>query len=95
MDEVRLSETQMQLQEVINELEWRNRRLNLEFHGILVTPGEYLPSKVNEFAPVLEVPCLKDNDITAIHRLPARPDKTPGIIVRLSRQRQRERDVVR
>lgn len=33
---------------------------------------------------------LSENEIVALHRLPARPDKIPGIIVRFSQQSTRD-----
>lgn len=69
-----------------NDLEWRSRKLNLEFHGILRTDNEDLLVKVNKIAKKLEVPDLTMNEVAAVHRLPCKPDKTPGIIVRFVHQ---------
>lgn len=74
----------------INALEWHNRKLNLEFHGIPKTENEDLLSKVNEIAATLQLPQLEINDVTAAHRLPSKPDKTPGVIVRFTRQAVRD-----
>lgn len=74
----------------INELEWHNRKLNLEFHGIPKTEKEDVLSKVNEIAATLQLPQLEINDVTAAHRLPSKPDKTPGVIVRFTRQAVRD-----
>lgn len=79
-----------EVQEAVNDLEWRSRRLNLEFHGLPVTPKEDLLLKLNELAPVLDLPQLALTDVTAIHRLPAKPDKIPGVIVRYNRQADRD-----
>ncbi|KAH8040127.1 hypothetical protein HPB51_009383 [Rhipicephalus microplus] len=70
------------LQRELNGLEWRNGKLNLEFHGIQVTESENLLQKVNNLADVMSVPKLSDLEITALHRLQARPGKISGIIVR-------------
>lgn len=70
----------------VNDLEWRSRKLNLEFHGIPKSDNEDLLLKVNEIAKKLDVPELTMKDIAAIHRLPCKPDKTPGIIVRFFQQ---------
>lgn len=78
------------LKEQLNDLEWRNRKLNLEFHGIKPTENENLIEKVNEVATLLNVAPLSCNDVAAIHRLPAKPGKTPGIIVRFSRNDTRD-----
>lgn len=59
----------------VNELEWQNRKLNLEFNGIPKTDKEDLVSKINEIASQLEVPELSENDVTAAHRLPSKPER--------------------
>lgn len=88
----RCSETKTEkLVTEINELEWRSRQLNLEFHGIQVTPNEDLLMKVNSVAGLLEVPELSKLDVDAIHRLPAKAGKVPGIIVRYARQATRDK----
>lgn len=78
------------LQVELNDLEWRNRKLNLEFHGIQVTESENLLQKVNNLADVMNVPKLSEMEVAAIHRLPAKPGKIPGIIVRYVRQAVRD-----
>lgn len=79
-----------ELQSSVHELEWRSRKLNLEIHGIAQTEKENLLCKINEIAARMEVPPLTESDITDMHRLPSRPDKIPGIIVRFARQSSRE-----
>lgn len=74
----------------LNDMEWRSRKLNLEFHGITKSNDEDLISKVNEVARTLEVPELAGCDITAIHRLPSKPDKIPSVIVRFASQTTRD-----
>lgn len=86
----RIIDTQRQLQETVNDLEWRSRQFNLEFHGIPLTANENPLEKVNELAPLLDLPSLTPSDISAIHRLPARPQKIPGIIVRYNRKDVRD-----
>lgn len=78
------------LRNELHDLEWRNRKLNLEFHGITKTKDEDLMSKINEIAPSLELPELAEAEITALHRLPSKPDKIPGIIVRFASQTTRD-----
>lgn len=90
IDEEQVFENQKTLREAVNDLEWRSRRLNLEIHGIPATPNENLLQKVNALAPVLDVPLLDPSSVTAIHRLPARPGKIPGVIVRYNRQAERD-----
>lgn len=80
-----------QLQRDVNELEWRSRKQNLEVHGIPVTENEVLLTKLNEVANVLNVPQLNTNDVISVHRLPARADKLPGIIVHFASEATRNR----
>lgn len=44
-----------EMQAEIDDLEWRSRRLNLEFHGIPKTEPEDLLSKINEIAAQLHL----------------------------------------
>ncbi|CAN7948769.1 unnamed protein product [Ixodes pacificus] len=71
-------------------IEWQSRKLNLELHGIRKTENEDLLSKVNAVARTLELSEITGQDIVALHRLPSRPDKTPGIIIRFSNAAVRE-----
>lgn len=75
----------------IDNLEWRSRRLNLEFHGIMPTENEDLLNKVNALAPDVELPPLPDDAVVAIHRLPSKKGKIPGIICRFARQADRDK----
>lgn len=75
----------------LDDLEWRNRKLNLEIHGVPQTEGENLLSKLNALAGESGLPQLSEHDITAIHRLPAKRDKVPGIICRFARQSMRDK----
>lgn len=75
----------------VNALEWRSRRQNLEVHGVPATANEDLMAKVNEVANRLEVPELTQSDVVTVHRLPSKPDKTPGIIVRFANQGTRDK----
>lgn len=43
-------------------------------------------AKVNDVVQKLNEPVLSKHDIVAIHRLPSKPEKTPGIIVRFANQ---------
>uniref|UniRef100_A0A6B0V3R5 Putative crack-1 is transposable element n=1 Tax=Ixodes ricinus TaxID=34613 RepID=A0A6B0V3R5_IXORI len=78
------------LKQKVHDLEWRSRRQNLEIHGIPVSEQENLLDKINDLAEQLEVPDLTADQIMAMHRLPSRPDKTPGILVRFSNQATRD-----
>lgn len=62
----------------------------MEFHGVPKTEGENLLSKVNELARVLDVPELTIHEVAAVHRLPSRPEKIPGIVVRFTSQATRD-----
>lgn len=92
MEQKNYEETIKQLKLEVQELEWRSRRLNLEFHGIPKSENEDLLAKVNVLATTsLDLPELTANDVVAIHRLPSRPEQTPGVIVRFSAQNTRDR----
>lgn len=45
---------------------------------------------VNSVGAKLNGPALSGSDISALHRLPAKPDKIPGIIVRFTQQSVRD-----
>lgn len=79
-----------QLRTAVDNLEWRSRRPNIEIHGIPETEKENLLEKVNELALKLKIPPVTDHDIAALHRLPAKPGKTPGVIMRFVNQSLRD-----
>lgn len=60
-----------QLQEEINDLEYRSRQLNLEIHGIPKAENENLLALLNNVAEKLDVPPLAQSDLAAVHRLPS------------------------
>lgn len=62
----------------------------MEIHGIPVSDNEDLFIKVNDAAEKLGLSALTTNDVIAAHRLSARQDKVPGIIIRFARQSVRE-----
>lgn len=66
----------------LNELDQYSRRQNLDILGLPRTDGEDLLCKVNDLATKLHLPQLGTNDVEAIHRLPAKPDQCPTVIVR-------------
>lgn len=80
----------VQLQQEVHNLEYRSRRLNIEIHGVQEEENEDLLTKVNEIAEQIKVPALNRNDIETVHRLPAKPGKTRGIIVRFTSQEMRD-----
>ncbi|KAG0414187.1 hypothetical protein HPB47_008663 [Ixodes persulcatus] len=53
---------QEQLQQEVNDLEFRSRRLNLEIHGIPAEQGENLLTSLHWLADKLEVPHLTESD---------------------------------
>lgn len=85
------SDAVAQLQSDVNELEWRSRKQNLEIYGIQETENENLLSKVNEVATKLGVPTLQANEVVSMHRLPAKPGKERGTIVRFVKQETRDK----
>lgn len=80
-----------QLKATVNDLEFRSRRLNIEVHGIPATPNEDLLRRLNDVAKIANLPDLTGNDIGAIHRLPSKPNRIPGIIVRFAQQSTRDK----
>ncbi|KAH7957857.1 hypothetical protein HPB52_023257 [Rhipicephalus sanguineus] len=83
-----------EMQAEIDDLEWRSRRLNLEFHGIPKTEPEDLLSKINEIAAQFHLDTLDTQDVAAVHRLPSRPDRIPGVIVRFTRQEAFQEQII-
>lgn len=79
-----------QLKQKVHDLERRNRKQNLEIHGIPSNANEDLMAKLNELAGQLDVPDLTLDQVVVAHRLASRPDKTPGIIVRFASQATRD-----
>lgn len=79
-----------QLRQDLDDLEWRSRRLNLELHGLAESQDEDLLSKVNEIAEKLELRAITKDDITAVHRLPAKPGKIRPVIIRFVQQSLRD-----
>lgn len=93
VDQIERVGTEHEVQELksqLNNLEWRSRRQNLEIHGVCETEREDLLSVVNDVAAKLGVDELKSEEVLAVHRLPAKPGNTKGIIVRFARQETRE-----
>ncbi|XP_077550831.1 uncharacterized protein LOC144164192 [Haemaphysalis longicornis] len=80
----------VQMRREVDDLEWRSRRLNLEFHGIQTAENEHVVSEINKLAAKIKLPLLNKNDIIAIHRLPSKKDKIPGVIRRFAKQTDRD-----
>lgn len=89
-------ETETSIEEVkklrreLNDLDQYSRRQNLEVHGIEKSEGENLLVKLNNVARKLNIPELTAKDVEAIHRLPAREENTPAIMVRFSSRTTKE-----
>lgn len=79
-----------QLTLTADDLELRSRRQNLVIHGVLVMEDEQGLSKVNDVERLAKLPDLGPNDVEAVHRLPAKSGKVPGIIVRFNKQQLRD-----
>lgn len=75
-----------QLQFDVDDLERRSRQLNIEVHGIPEEKGEDLLAKLNDVAIKLGVPKLARVDVSALHRMAAKPGKARGVIVRFVHQ---------
>lgn len=91
IETTRPNEQLLQLNADLDALEFRSRKKNLEIHGVVFSEKEDLISKVNEVAHLLEVDEVSEGDIEACHRLPAKPNKVPGILIRFERQAVRDR----
>lgn len=59
-----------EVQAEVDNLEWRSRRLNLEFHGIQETEDENLLEAINAMAIKHQFPPLAESDVVAF-----RPEK--------------------
>lgn len=75
----------------LNDIEWRSRKYNIEVHGIAVSEDENLLNKLNWVGTPIGLPELLADDVEAIHRLPSKVGKIPGIIVRFARLSLRDK----
>lgn len=91
LERLKTGEEIEQLKRDLSDMEWRSRRPNLEIYGIPVAKEENLLVRVNEIGARLNLPELTDGDIVNIHRLPAKQDRNPGVIVRFAQQTTRDR----
>lgn len=80
-----------QVKTSLHDIEWRNRKYNIEVHGIAVSEDENLLNKLNWVGTPIGLPELVADDIEAIHRLPSKVGKIPGIIVRFARLSLRDK----
>lgn len=85
VDVLEVQDNPAQIQELkfaVHNLEWRSRRQNLIFHGIAQSDKEDLLSKINAVGQSLSLPVLAKSDVEALHRLPSKAGRVPGVIVR-------------
>lgn len=73
-----------QLRGELNDSEQYSRQSNLELHGLPFTPGENLRTVLSDLAQKLEVKEFDAKDVVAVHRLPARQNKTPTVLIRFA-----------
>ena len=71
------------LENKIDKLEQYGKKQNIIVNGLLVTENEDLRERITQLANELDVEVF-DRDISAIHRLPAKEGRIPGIVVRLN-----------
>ncbi|XP_040071480.1 uncharacterized protein LOC120843999 [Ixodes scapularis] len=68
----------------LNDNEQHSRLSNLEVHGLPVSPKEDLLSFIESLAEKLNISHFHKTDILAIHRLPAKREKAPPILIRFA-----------
>lgn len=69
----------------MNDLEQYNRRCNFEIHGLPVTVDENLPAFLDDLALKLKLENVREDDISVVHRLPAKIGTIPAILVQTQR----------
>lgn len=79
------------LREELNDLQQYSRRQNLEVHNVPYVEGENLLDRLNTMADELNLTHLDETNVEAIHRLPAKPNKAPPILVRFTSRVTREK----
>lgn len=72
------------LQNELNENEQYSRLSNLEVHGLPCSPGENLHSVVCDLAVKVNLPIPQPGEILALHRLPAKKDSHPSVLVKFA-----------
>ncbi|XP_040073423.1 uncharacterized protein LOC115332033 [Ixodes scapularis] len=68
----------------LNDNEQHSRLSNVEVHGLPVSPKEDLLSLIESLAEKLNISHFHKTDILAIHRLPAKCEKAPPILIRFA-----------
>lgn len=72
------------LQHEANDSEQYSRLANMEISGMPVSPRENLTECVRVLADKLALTDFQTTDILAIHRLPAKRDSTPVVLIRFA-----------
>lgn len=80
-----------QLKAVQNDADQSSRMSNLEIHGIPFSPHENLGGILTNLAGQLSIEGFQSAHVEAVHRLPARRDAVPPILVRFSSAPLKER----
>lgn len=75
----------------MNELEQCNRKCNFDIHGLPVTADENLPAFLDEIALKLKLEDVEEDEILAVHHLPAKRGSIPAILVQTKRVAVKER----
>lgn len=70
----------------LNDMERYSRCQNMEIRGLSLSANENLLEKVNDLANQLDLPCLTESDIEGLHRLSARPDTVPPVLIRFAKR---------
>lgn len=79
-----------ELRKEANDVEQYSRLPNMEIHGLPQKPKEELFSLIADLAQKLEVP-FDDSDIETIHRLPAKRERAPVVLVRFVNRALKEK----
>lgn len=79
-----------QLKVTVNNVEQYSRRKNIEIHGVAQLPEEDLHQVLLDLSRKLEIKAPEKQSVEAIHRLKAKQDKIPAIIVRFRDQEERD-----
>lgn len=80
----------VQLKATVNNVEQYSRRKNIEIHGVAQRPDEDLRQVLLDLSSKLEIKTPEKQSVEAIHRLKAKQDKIPAIIVRFRDQEERD-----
>lgn len=79
-----------QLKATVDNVEQYSRRKNVEIHGVAQLPEEDLYQVLVDLSRKLEIKAPEKQSVEAIHRLKAKQDKIPAIIVRFRDRDERD-----